>query len=214
MSSRSTTHASSPNATAPSDLLLARLLAPSTLAPGPVLCARVFSPGDPLLPVPASWLYPGLTPVFPRDRTALYCGLGRPCVRSCCYVECCNGGGAGFDRKASYCSASDCAQVVAFIECGLVACTTMPGCLPCQGEGVRTGGRLHPGLAGERLLNNAHRWPCSWLPCSATRVFSPGVLLRLFWPPGARVPGAQSTILAFDSCFFTSSYSVVLWLLV
>ena len=67
-------------------------------------------------------------------------------------MECCNGGGAGFDRKASYCSASDCAQVVAFIECGLVACTTKPGCLPCQGVGVRTGGRLHPGLAGERLL--------------------------------------------------------------
>ena len=30
-----------------------------------------------------------------------------------------------------------------------------PGCSPLKGKGVRTGGRLHPGLAGERLLNNA-----------------------------------------------------------
>ena len=115
MSSRSTTHASSPNATAPSDHLLARLLAPPRL-----LLALCYALASSRLVTPStrsgllaqrSWLYPGLTPVFPRDRTASYCGLARPYVRSRCYVECCNGGGAGFDRKASYCSASDCAQV-------------------------------------------------------------------------------------------------------
>ena len=33
--------------------------------------------------------------------------------------------------------------------------TATPRCLPVKGKGVRTGGRLHPGLAGERLLDNA-----------------------------------------------------------
>ena len=43
------------------------------------------------------------------------------------------------------------------------ACTTLPRCLPFKGKGIRTGGRLHPGPAGERLLNNAHCWIVSVL---------------------------------------------------
>ena len=38
--------------------------------------------------------------------------------------------------------------------------------------------------------------PCSWLPCSASRVVSPGDLLRLIWSPGVvfLVPGRLSWI--------------------
>ena len=78
MSSKSTTRASSPNATVQSDPLLAWLLAPLRLflAPctAPVTSRLVtFSARSGLL-VQRSLLYPGFDSCFPRVRTALYLG--------------------------------------------------------------------------------------------------------------------------------------------
>ena len=53
--------------------------------------------------------------------------------------------------------------------------------------------------------------PCTWPPCSATRVFSPGDLLRLMWSTCRGVPCAQSTILDVTLASLMGSHSVVLW---
>ena len=88
MSSRSTSRASSPNATAPFDPLFARLfLAQRALFPAPVLrasCLLAWRPSPPDLAtrrgVPgAGSTILGLTPAFSSVRTALFCGsLVRP----------------------------------------------------------------------------------------------------------------------------------------
>ena len=56
--------------------------------------------------------------------------------------------------------------------------------------------------------------PCSWLPCSATRVFSPGDFLRLIWSTWRGIPGALSTILDMTPASLMSLHDVVLWSLV
>ena len=55
--------------------------------------------------------------------------------------------------------------------------------------------------------------PCSWLPCSATRVFSPGDLLRTIWSTWRGIPGALANILDTTPATLRSSHIVVLWLL-
>ena len=74
-------------------------------------------------------------------------------------------GGAGVETEMSYCTVLSGARV--FLNC-VITCRQqrLPtsrskrqlawGCLGVglwKGKGVRTGGRLHPQLAGERLLN-------------------------------------------------------------
>ena len=56
--------------------------------------------------------------------------------------------------------------------------------------------------------------PCSWLPCSATRVFSPGDLLRQIWSTWRGVPGALSTLLGMTPPSLKNSHNVDLWSLV
>ena len=56
--------------------------------------------------------------------------------------------------------------------------------------------------------------PCSWLPCSATRVFSLGDLLRRIWTACSGFRGALSTILDATPASLMGSHSVVLWSLV
>ena len=90
-------------------------------------------------------------------------------------------------------SASDCAQVVAFIECGLVACTSTPGCLPCQGEGegVRTGGRLHPRLSrGATAVNNA---PSSSRACPGGLAIA-GAFAMMNLVSGSELEGMSSAL--------------------
>ena len=142
-----------------------RLLGPPVSAapvPGSVLCTCDFSSGDPLCPLwPPGAAILALSWFETRFSLRLHCvvlWLASLYVRSSCYVERSIGGGALIDGKVAYCFAFGCAHEVASIGSGCDACTSTPGCLPCQGEGIRTGGRLHPGLAGERLRNNAHRW--------------------------------------------------------
>ena len=56
--------------------------------------------------------------------------------------------------------------------------------------------------------------PCSWLPCSAIRVFSPGDLLRMIWLTWHGIPGALANILDTTLATLRSSHIVVLWSLI
>ena len=211
MSSRSTTRASSPNATAPFEphaclaircpqhLFLAWCSAPVTSR------LVTFSARSGLL-AQRSWLYPGFDFCFPRVRTALYFGLARPYVRTAgalreplglwCWLRergvlrHCErlrpSGGLLRERVA--------AAAHAYLQQQAAACTATPGCLPSKGKRVRTGGSLHPGLTGERLLNTAqtsssdcwitsarmpraceHRWPRERMTYGTAIGFAPVV---------------------------------------
>ena len=58
----------------------------------------------------------------------------------------------------------------------------------------------------------ARTWPivpCSWLPCSATRVFSPGDLLRMIWSTWLGILGGLPNFLDTTPATLKSSHIVV-----
>ena len=111
-----------------------------------------------------SWLYPGFDSCLSMSSHSIVLWpLVRPYVRSSCGIaRAAMVGGAGFVREVSHGTAIGCALVVTNYKCAerqprlTTSCSTrqlawLPGCVLQLSTGVRTGGHLHPGLAGERL---------------------------------------------------------------
>ena len=169
--------ASSPNATVPSDPLLAGLLVPLRLflAPcaAPVTSRLVtFSARSGYLAW-CSWrpvVYPGfdscLFQEFAQRCFVVRC-LTLLCGAAVVQAHAAMAGGSGVETEMSDCTVLSVALVLLHRvnTCRQPGSPTnsskrqlarqRPGVWPSKGKGVRTGGRLHPQLAGERLLNNA-----------------------------------------------------------
>ena len=206
MSSRSTTRASSPNATDPSDPLFAQLLlafVPCSWLPCSATC--VFSPGDLLRPIWSIWRgIPGalstllvVTPApLKSSHNVVLSSLVRPtraelpwykrmppwlavlAWRQRCPTALCS--------VAPECSATASAHVGSCVCLPAAASSSQHGVAwvvgPVSGKGVRIGGRLRPGQAGERLPKQRPK-PCS---CLSSASWS--------WDPSATsipVPGAE-----------------------
>ena len=170
MSFRATTRASSPNATAPFDPLVCLALrcpprpVPGTCCPRSSFrlvttlrylvlllrfaCSPVVIPGKVTGHTSALDLFCVLPLVSPMISGA------REIVERAVAVRCVRRLGAGLESVVYYglvaAAAFAFAQQQAAARTGQVWVSGL-----CQGKGDRTGGRLHPGLAGERLLNNA-----------------------------------------------------------
>ena len=164
MSSRSTARLSSPNATAPFEPRARPSSGVRRACPWmchvPVTSRLVtFSACSGLL-VQRSWLYSGFDLCFPRVRTVFFLASLTLCSKQIGHCASCCFGGTGFVREVSNGTVIDCVLVEANDE-NLAAAAHLylqqqaaasPGYSPLKGKGVRTGGRLHPGLAGECLL--------------------------------------------------------------
>ena len=168
MSSRSTTRASFGNATAPFE---PRARPSSGVRRAcPWMCyvlvtSRLvtFSACSGLL-VQRSWLYSVFDLCFPRVRPVFFLALVDPmckadrALRELLFwryrlsergvLRHCNrlrpSGGLSRERLA--------AAAHLYLQQQAAACMASRGCSPLKGKGVRTGGRLHPGPVGERLL--------------------------------------------------------------